>query len=440
MGLGRGLSLLERLVCLPGGRRAAVLERVPPRRRRRLLTDWRMLARPEQLPPPGDWAVWLILAGRGFGKTRAGAEWVTARARAHAGARIALVGATAQDALAVMLDGESGLKAVAPAGFRPEWRPSRRQLIWPNGSQAMLLSADEPDRLRGPQFHFAWGDELAAWAKPKAAFDNLRLGLRLGERPRMVVTTTPRPLPFLKALAGAPDTVVTRGSTFDNRANLPPAFLADMTAAYAGTALGRQEMMGELLDAREGALWSRDLLDGVREAEAPELVRVVVAVDPPAGPGGCGIVVAGLDGQGLAHVLADASLVDAAPETWAKAVVAAFHRHAADRIIVETNNGGAMVPAMLRAVGANLPIRDVRASRGKSARAEPVAALYARGRVRHAGLFAELEDELCGLMAGGGYVGPGTSPDRADALVWALTELMLADGQRAPGIRVLGAG
>lgn len=431
---------MERLVCLPGARRAAVLAAVPPRRRRRVMTDWQMVARPEQLPPPGDWAVWLILAGRGFGKTRAGAEWVTGQARAVRDARIALVGATAQDALSVMLDGESGLLAVAPPGFRPEWRASRRQLVWPNGAQAMLVSADEPDRLRGPQFHFAWGDELAAWAKAKAAFDNLRMGLRLGERPRMVVTTTPRPLPFLKALAGAPDTVVTRGSTFDNRANLPPAFLADMSAAYAGTALGRQEMMGELLEAREGALWSRDLLDGAREAEAPALVRVVVAVDPPAGPGGCGIVVAGTDPDGIGHVLADASLGDAPPETWATAVVAAFRRHQADRIVVEVNNGGAMVPAMLRAVGVNLPIREVRATRGKSARAEPVAALYARGRVRHAGLFPALEDELCGLMAGGGYVGPGSSPDRADALVWALTDLMLADGQRAPGVRVLGDG
>lgn len=439
--MGRGLSLLERLVRLPGERREPVLAAVPRGCGRRLFGDWRMVARPEQLPPPGDWAVWLILAGRGFGKTRAGAEWVTAQARAYPGARIALVGATAQDALAVMLEGESGLMAVAPAGFRPDWRASRRQLLWPNGAQAMLVSADEPDRLRGPQFHFAWGDELAAWAKPKPAFDNLRMGLRLGERPRMVLTTTPRPMPFLKALAAAPDTVVTRGSTFDNRANLSPAYLAGLTAAYAGTALGRQEMMGELLEAREGALWSRDLLDSVRDrGEVPALVRVVVAVDPPAGPGGCGIVVAGLDADGRGHVLADASLADTAPEVWAGAVVAAFHAHDADRIVVETNNGGAMVASMLRAVGANLPIREVRATRGKSARAEPVAALYARGRVRHAGLFEALEDELCGLMAGGGYVGPGTSPDRADALVWALTDLMLADGQRAPAVRVLAAG
>lgn len=435
--MGRELSPMERLLRLPAGRRDDVLGAVPPRHRPGLLRSWPWTARPAQLAPLGDWSVWLILAGRGFGKTRAGAEWVTAMARAHPGARLALVGATAHDAAAVMLEGESGLLAVAPAGFRPEWKPTRRQVSWPNGSSALLVSAMDPDQLRGPQFHFAWCDEIAAWPKPKAVFDNLRLGLRLGVRPRMVVTTTPRPLPFLKELAGSPGVAVTRGSTYDNRANLPAAYLADVSASYGGTALGRQEVQGELLEALEGALWSRDGLDGCRTREAPEMVRVVVGVDPPAGPGGCGIVVAGLDAAGVAHVLADASVAGVAPETWAAAVASAHARYGADRVVVEVNNGGEMVAATLRAAGRSLPLKQVRASHGKAARAEPVSALYAAGRVRHAGLFPDLEDEMCGLLVAGGYVGPGTSPDRADALVWALTELMLGPGGSRAGVRLL---
>lgn len=434
----RSLSRLERLVRLPHPERDRVLGGLAPSERLALLESWPMLARPAQLPPDGEWSVWLIMAGRGFGKTRAGSEWVTAMARRHAGARFALIGTTAHDTVAVMLEGESGLLAVAPPGYRPDWKASKRQLRWPNGSIATLLSAVEPDQLRGPQFHFAWCDELAAWPRPKESWDNLRMGLRLGARPRAVVTTTPRPLPFLKQLAEAPGVVVARGSTYDNRANLPPGFLEDVTRAYAGTSLGRQEVMGELLDSREGALWSRDGLDGCRVAEAPPMTRVVVGVDPPAGPGGCGIIVAGIDADGIGHVLADASLRAVKPEIWAAAVAAAYRRHGADRIVVETNNGGDMVEATLRAAGASLPVKQVRASRGKAARAEPVATLYAAGRVRHVGMFAPLEDEMCGLMLGGGYAGPGQSPDRADALVWALTELMLGATGGRPGVRVLG--
>jgi phage terminase large subunit-like protein len=434
----RELSLLERLVRLPAPRRDSVLGLVPADERLALLKSWRWTARPSQLAPAGDWGVWLILAGRGFGKTRAGAEWVTALARANPGARFALVGATAHDALSVMLEGESGLLSVAPGGFRPEWKATRRQLIWPNGAQAALFSAVEPDQLRGQQFHFAWCDELAAWPKPKEAWDNLRMGLRLGDHPRVVITTTPRPMPLLKALCGAPGVVVTRGSTYDNRSNLPARYLADLTAGYAGTALGRQELLGELLEAREGALWSRDGLDACRRDSAPDLVRVVVGVDPPAGPGGCGIIVVGLDAAGVAHVVADASLSGTSPDVWAAAVASAFERYAADRVVAETNNGGDMVDATLRAASKLLPVKQVRASRGKAARAEPVSALYAAGRVRHVGVFPELEDEMCGLIVGGGYAGPGSSPDRADALVWALTELLLGGRTAVPGVRTLG--
>ena len=436
--MGRELSLIERLARLPAEARAQVVGTLPAARRQMLARSWAMTARPSQLPPDGDWACWLILAGRGFGKTRTGAEWVTAQVAAHPGARFALVGPTAHDALAVMLEGESGLLAVAPDGMRPEWRASRRELRWPNGAMASVISAVEPDSLRGPQFHFAWCDEIAAWPRAAEVWANLKMGLRLGERPRVVVTTTPRPLAFLRDLQGADGVVVTRGSTFDNRANLPPAYLADVAGAYAGTTLGRQELMGELLDDREGALWSRDGLEACREKEVPPLLRVVVGVDPPAGPGGCGISVVGLDADGIGHVLADASVHGVLPSVWAQAVAAAHARFGADRVVVETNNGGNMVESTLRAANHVLPVKQVKASRGKAARAEPVSALYAAGRVRHAGMFPELEDEMCGLMLGGGYVGPGSSPDRADALVWALTELMLGTHHGGPGVRFLG--
>ena len=433
----RELSLMERYARLPAGKRAALLGEMDAARRLRLMRHWRWTARPAQLAPPGDWTLWLILAGRGFGKTRAGAEWVAAMARSHPGARIALVGQTARDGLAVMIEGESGLLTTGPERFRPQWKASRRTLLWPNGAQATLFSAVEPDQLRGPQFHFAWCDELAAWPNARASWDMLKMGLRLGKLPRVVATTTPRPVPLLRALMQAPGTVMTRGTTFDNRAHLPPRFLAEVAQGYGGTALGRQELMSELLEAREGALWTPDGLDRCREAEAPPLIRVVVGVDPPAGPGGCGIVVAGLDKRGIAHVVADASVSATTPDGWAAAVAAAFHRHRVDRVVVEVNNGGAMVETTLRAAFGGLPLKQVRASRGKAARAEPVSALYAAGRVKHVGAFAALEDEMCGLIQGGGYVGPGTSPDRADALVWALTELMLERPAAGPALRML---
>ena len=433
-----GRSLLERLALMDDAEREAVLAGILPEDRLELLESWLATARPEQLPPDGDGDVWMILAGRGFGKTRAGAEWVTAMADSHPGCRIALVGTTAHDAESVMLEGESGLLAVAGEDFAPEYRVGRRQLLWPNGSMATLFSAVEPDQLRGPQFHFGWCDELAAWPQPRAVWDNLRMALRLGEQPRVMVTTTPRPVPILRDLLALPGVSVTRGTTYDNRAHLPDSFLRGLTADYAGTALGRQELMGELLEAREGALWSRDGLEACRVPATPAaLDRVVVGVDPPAGAGGCGIVVAGLGADGLAYVMADASLDGARAEHWAAAVRAAHARFGAGLVVAEVNNGGDMVVAMLKATGQALAVKDVRASRGKAARAEPVAALYASGRVRHVGMFAALEDQMCGLVLGGGYAGPGSSPDRADALVWALTELLLGGAAR-PQVRSIG--
>jgi phage terminase large subunit-like protein len=396
---------------------------------------WEVWARQQQLPPSGDWRIWLILAGRGFGKTRAGAEWIRGIARRNPQARIALVGASLAEARAVMVEGESGILAVSPPHRLPEFEPSLRRLTWPNGATATLYSAAESESLRGPQHSHAWCDEIAKWdnasSRAERSWDNLMLGLRLGDRPVTLATTTPRAVPLLRKLLGQEadgDLIVTRGSTFDNGANLPPRFLRQMKRTYGKTTLGRQELEGELLEEAEGALWTRAMLEDVRtKSETGTFGRIVIGVDPPASAGGdaCGIIVCALGDDGLAHVLADASVQKASPERWARAVANAAQVWQADRVIAEANQGGAMVASVLRAAEVNLPLKLVHASKGKVARAEPVAALYEAGRVRHAGCFPALEDELCGLIAGGGYEGPGRSPDRADALVWALTELCL---------------
>jgi len=404
--------------------------------------DWRCRARPSQLPPEGDWFVWLILAGRGFGKTRAGAEWVRAIGEADGTARIALVGGSLQEARTVMVEGESGLLAIAPAGRRPLWQPALRRLRWPSGAIATLYGAADPETLRGPQHSHAWADEIAKWPRGSAAWDNLAMGLRLGARPQMVATTTPRPVVLLRRLAADRQVVVTRGRTRDNRAALPRSFLAEMARSYGGTRLGAQELDGALMLDVDGALWTRRLLDACRlVGAAPErdaLGRLVIGVDPPASETGdaCGIVVAGLDREGRALVLEDATVAHASPEGWARAVADAAWRWRADRVVAEANNGGAMVGAVLRAADISLPLRLVHAAHGKSARAEPVAAAYEAGRVRHAGLFADLEAQLCGMMTNGRYEGPGRSPDRADALVWCLTDLLLGR-QDAPRLRRL---
>ncbi len=394
--------------------------------------------RATQMPPPGDWSIWAILAGRGFGKTRTGTEWILELARTP-GRRLALVGPSLESARAVMVEGESGLLARAPDEAGLVFRPSLHRLDWANGSQARLFSGGEPDGLRGGQFDFGWGDEFAHWPRAEAALTNLRMATRLGVRPRLLLTTTPLPLPWLKALLAEPDVVVTRGRMGDNAANLPPAFLRALEARYGGTAVGRQEIEGELIETLEGALWSRPLLEQQRRRAAPDLVRVVVGVDPPAGGAAavCGIVVAGLDGHGRAWVLEDASVAGARPEVWARAVVSAAARHEADQIVAEVNNGGDMVVSLLRSVDAALPVTPVRAARGKVARAEPVASLYGEKRVFHVGSYAALEDQLCGLMLNGSYLGPGGSPDRADALVWALTALLLGERAGVPAVRGL---
>jgi phage terminase large subunit-like protein len=406
-----------------------------------LATCWPLFARADQLPPGGDWTVWLVMGGRGAGKTRTGAEWVRAvvRGEPHAGGppagRIALVGETLQDVRDVMIEGVSGLMAVHPPGEQPTWSPSLRRLVWPNGAVAQAFSSEDPEALRGPQFDAAWADEVGKWRHADATFDMLQFGLRLGARPRQVVTTTPRAVPLMRRLLKAPGTTVTHARTADNAGFLAEGFLTAVVGRYEGTALGRQELDGEMVEDRADALWSRAEIEAIRIGGRPTMSRIVVAVDPPATShrtsDACGIVAAGLDGEGRAIVLADASLNGARPEIWASRAVALYHAEQADRLVAEVNQGGDMVASVIAQVDPAIPVQMVRATRGKWVRAEPVAALYARGRVRHAGFFRELEDEMCDFGLDG--LSGGRSPDRLDALVWAVTALLL--GLSEPRVR-----
>ena len=364
-----------------------------------------------------------MLAGRGWGKTKAGAEWVRKRASAHRFGRIALIGATAADVRDVMIEGESGILAVCSPAQRPAYEPSKRRLTWPNGTIATAYSADEPDRLRGPQHSDAWCDEICAWRYPEA-WDQLRFGLRLGTDPRAVVTTTPRPTRLVRELLADPTTVVTRGATHENRANLPTSFLDKIVQTYEGTRLGRQELYAEVLEDTPGALWTRDRLESLRVREAPELRTIVIGVDPAVSMGSesaeTGIVVAGIgreDGHG--YVLDDRS-GRYSPDGWAQRVVNAFDTHLANRVVAEANQGGDLVVNNLHTARRTLPVLKVHATRGKRTRAEPVAALYEQGRIHHVGYFGALEDQMCTWEPS-----LSDSPDRVDALVWALTELMV---------------
>lgn len=407
---------------------------------------WQGWARDAQLPPDQAWRTWLICAGRGFGKTRAGAEWVRDIARHDSGARIALVGASLTEVRSVMVEGDSGVLAASPGALAPQYEPSLRRLTWENGAMAMLFSAAEPESLRGPQHSHAWCDEIAKWEnvndRAMRTWDNLQLTLRVGEAPRVLATTTPKLSPLMHRLmaeAKRGKVALAGGKTTEARQVLPADFIGAMIEQYEATGFGRQELGGELVEAADGALWSRALIERCRAAGPPsEARRVVVGVDPPASARGddCGIVVAELGADGVATVRADCSIARASPERWAQRVAKAAREWGADRVVAEQNQGGEMVRSVLRAADVALPVKLVHASRGKVARAEPVAALYESGKVRHAGLFGKLEDQMCGLMAGGSYAGPGRSPDRADALVWALTELMLKP-QGEPRVRAV---
>lgn len=401
-----------------------------------LTHDWDLWARDDQMPPEGDWTAWLVLGGRGAGKTRTGAEWVRAMATGRApfaeepAGRIALVGETLSDVRDVMIEGISGLLAIHPRAERPAWQPSRRKLTWPNGAVAQVFSAEDPEGLRGPQFDAAWADEVAKWRYAEATWDMLQFGLRLGSRPRQVATTTPRPVPLLKRLMADGRTVVSHAPTHRNAANLAPGFLETIVGRYAGTRLGRQELDGELIEDRADALWRRGAIEVARVEDAPELARIVVAVDPPAssnaGADACGLVVAGLGADGMAYVLKDASESGLRPAGWAARAVGLWRRFAADMLVAEVNQGGEMVAAVIREVDPGVPVTMVRATRGKWVRAEPVAALYEQGRVRHVGCHPALEDEMCDFGPAG--LSSGRSPDRMDALVWAITALMLGRG------------
>jgi predicted phage terminase large subunit-like protein len=387
---------------------------------------WEFWARPDQLEPPGTWRTWLIMIGRGGGKTRSGSEWVR-KVKAQHG-RIALVGETAADVRDVMICGESGILARAPPWDRPVYNASRREITWRSGTIAKTYSGEEPDQLRGPQHEVAWVDEFAKFQYAQETWDNLQLGLRLGSRPRALVTTTPRPIPVLKELLRAAadgSTYVTRGSTYANVANLAPAFIAAIKARYEGTRLGRQELHAEVLDDLQGALWTTDMLEQARfKGDLPEMQRIVVGVDPSGFDGETGdsqgIVVCGKGKDGNYYVLDDRS-VRMRPEGWGAQVVRAYRDYKADKIAVEKNFGGDMCRAVIQSVMTTAPVHAVSASRGKHVRAEPIAALYEQRKVKHVRPFPQLEEQMC-LMTTQDYEGIG-SPDRLDALVWAMTEL-----------------
>lgn len=414
----------------------------------RLLHDWELWARDDQLPPDqaqggGPWTTWLCMGGRGAGKTRTGAEWIRAIALTElpksgvSDARIALVGESLADVRAIMVEGVSGILAVHRRHERPSFLISKRELVWPNGARAQFFSADDPESLRGPQFHAAWSDELAKWRYMEEAWDMLQLGLRLGTHPRQIVTTTPRPAPLIKRLLADPRTAITRAASAAN-VHLPAAFLEGIVGRYCGTRLGRQELDGDLIEDTPGALWRRDMIEAHRVAAAPPLKRIVVAVDPPvssrATSDACGIVAAGVGPDGRAYVLRDATVQGRQPLDWARAALAVYDALSADRIVAEANQGGDLVAEIFRQLAPGVPVTLMHATRGKAVRAEPVAALYEQGRVSHAGVFAALEDQLCNFGHSG--LSGGGSPDRLDALVWAVTELLLTD-RAEPRIRPL---
>lgn len=428
-------SLATKFALLPHDERDKILGDLTAREIEALMYDWTWWGRPAQFEPTVDWDSWLILAGRGFGKTRTGAETVRKRVcgptplAAGQCRRIALIAETAADARDVMVEGQSGILGVHPKAWRPIYEPSKRRITWPNGAVALIFNATEPDQLRGPEHDFAWCDELAKWQYAQDTYDNLQFGLRIGKHPQEIITTTPRPIPLLKKLMKDKKTVTTRGSTYDNKANLARTFFDKVVSLYEGTRIGRQELRAEILDDVPGALWSNKMLDALRVKRPPELTRIVVSVDPSGTRGGderdlVGIVVVGLGTDGRAYLLADRS-ASLSPAGWARRVCETFHEFEADQVIGEVNFGGDMVRHTIQSFDATVPFKEVRATRGKWIRAEPIASLYEQKRVKHVGVFEELEEQLVNFTPSG-YAGD-ESPDRADAHVFAVTELLLAE-------------
>lgn len=399
--------------------------------------NWRGWARETQYPPEGPWDVWLVLAGRGFGKTRAGTEFIRGHMEETPGCRAALIGPTYAAVRDTIIEGESGILAVTPPKMIKRYNRSLGQIHFMNGSRAFPYSGNDPERLRGPQHHVALADEICSWQYPTETWDMAQMGLRLGDHPQIMITTTPKPIPLIVEIVGRaakePGRVImTRGSTFDNAANLPESALAALRARYEGTHLGRQELYADLILDQPGALWTRELIEKYRVGlhdKLPEFLRVCVAIDPNMSaaterPSEAGIIVGALGANRHVYILEDCSLLRPTPDQWAGAAIDAYHRHKADRIVYETNQGGDTVAHTLHTVDDRLPLRGVRASRGKQTRAEPVSALYEQGKVHHVGMFPEMEDQLCSWVPGEG----GYSPDRLDANVWLITELLLGGG------------
>ena len=429
---------------LPPDRLKEVLSQLGPKKTEELQHTWEFWARPEQLEPTGDWNIWIALAGRGWGKTRAGVEWVRHQIKSGK-KRIAAVAPTNSDIRRVMVEGESGFLNVCwkndktyrggKLGY-PNWSPTNRTLTWENGAKVEFYSAEDPERLRGPQFHAAWADEVAAWRNQQDVWDMLQFTLRLGRKPRVMVTTTPKPTKLMRALIASPQSHITRGSTFDNIDNLAKPFLETIKKEYEGTRLGNQELYAEMLEEADGALWTTEVLDGctVEQKDIPELNRIVVSIDPAVTSKTesdmTGIIVAGIDVNGIGYVLEDAT-DRYSPAEWAAKAISLYQEYSADRIVAERNQGGDMVRRTLEAEDEAVPIRLVHASRGKMARAEPISALYERGKVKHAKGLDELETQMRTWEP----LGSMGSPDRLDACVWALTDLML-NGVTNPTLRL----
>ncbi len=432
--------------CAEHGTLNEAVEGWTSRELQKLLACWEFESRYSQLPlwaEKQDWRIWLFLGGRGAGKTRAGAGWVRAlalglpeAASAPVG-RIALVGETAADVREVMIEGVSGILRAHARSERPTYESSRRRLVWPNGAVAQAFSAEDPEALRGPQFDAAWCDELAKWRLAEETWDMLQFGLRLGHWPRQLITTTPRAVPLLKRILAEPGTKQTHAKTLENEDNLAPEFLEAVVRRYGGTRLGRQELDGEFVEERPDALWTRAMLERARVVSAPALTRIVVAIDPPASShkraDACGIVAAGIDADGFVYVLADESLAAARPQQWAEVALALYHRLQADALVAEVNQGGEMVASVIAEADASVPVTSVRATRGKYLRAAPVAQLYEQKRVHHVGTYPALEDEMCAFGPEG--LLNGRSPDRLDALVWAITALALTPSPAEPRMR-----
>ncbi len=423
-----------------------LLNQLPKHLSGHLHESWALFARPDQIPPLGAWSIWLLMGGRGSGKTRTGAEWIREQVQNGGKRRIALVAPTYSDAREVMLEGESGLLNLGYPRERPTYVSSRRRLDWPNGAVGHVFTSEEPDGLRGPQFDAAWADEFCAWAKPEQTLSNLRFGLRLGDHPQLVITTTPKPMPMFKALLNMHGVVISKAKTDDNAKFLAPSFIRAMRATYGGTRLGRQELDGDLLLDFEGALWTRQVLECCRMTDIPKLEKIIISVDPPvtSGPKSdkCGIIVAGRTPSASiakynhqAVILHDGTLQGVSPDVWAQKAIALYNTWNADYILVEVNQGGEMVRSVLNAVDSQVPVKSVFATRSKSIRAEPVAALYEQGRVKHAAMFQDLEDELA-QFGTNDSTKKSQSPDRADALVWAVTDLLLKV-KTVPRIRTL---